>query len=370
MEITIENCNSIDYAKISLEFGKLNIKYGPNGTGKSTIAKAIELASNGEDDLYSLTPFKHRGGDLENSPRPSVEGANHFKSVVLFNEEYIDQIVFKQDEVVKNSFDIFIKNADYDHKMTEIDGHISDIKETFSKNESIDQVLKDLIDLSDSFGKSQSGFSRAGRIGKAIGNGNKIEHIPDKLTPYTNFIRSENNIKWIGWQIKGNEFLNISAECPYCTSPTEANKDTILAVGAEYDAKVIEHLTVLQGIISRLGKYFSLEVRDKVDAILKNKTELKKEEISYLTGLKVQVDTLREKIQDIKGISFFSLRDVGEIQNRISAMIIDLCYIPALDSIETKEIVEEINNSLTAVLNKAGKLQGEINKQKKVLRLQ
>jgi len=365
MEVTIEHCNSIDTAKISLLPERLNIKYGSNGTGKSTIAKAIELASNKEADLSTLTPFKHRGGDPKNSPSPGVQGANQFKSVVVFNEEYVDQFIFKQDEVVKNSFDIFIRNADYEQKMAEIEDHISDIKDTFSKNESINQVLKDLSDLSDSFGKSQSGFSKAGRIGKAIGNGNKLEHIPEKLTPYTKFIRSESNVKWIGWQIKGNEFLDISTECPYCTAPTDEKKETILAVGAEYDAKSIEHLTVLQGIINRLGKYFSKDVLKKIEVILKNKTELKKEEITYLTSLKSQIDTLIEKLQDIKSISFFSLRDVGEIQKRISALNIDLNFLDALDSPETRVIVNEINNSLTSVLNKAGKLQGEINKQKK-----
>ena len=106
MEITIEHCNSIDAAKISLAPGRLNIKYGPNGTGKSTIAKAIELASKGGANLSTLTPFKHRGGDPKISPSPSVKGADQFKSVFVFNEEYVDQFVFKQDEVVKDSFDI------------------------------------------------------------------------------------------------------------------------------------------------------------------------------------------------------------------------------------------------------------------------
>lgn len=369
MEITIEHCNSIDEAKILLELGRLNIKYGPNGTGKSTIAKAIELASKDGSDLSMLTPFKHRSGDPKTSPAPSVQGADHFKSVAVFNEEYINRILFQQDEIVKNSFDIFIKNDDYEKKMAEIEGLISDIKATFNNNDSIDQVLKDLNDLSDSFGKSQSGFSKAGRIGKAIGNGNKLEHIPDKLTPYTHFIRSESNVKWIGWQIKGNEFLDISTECPYCTAPTEERKEIILAVSLEYDAKSIEHLNVLQGLIDRLGKYFSKEVLQKIEVILKNKTDLKKEEIAYLTVLKNQIDTLREKLLDIKSISFFSLRDVDEIQKRISALNIDLNFLSALDSPETKIIVDEINNSLTAVLNKAGKLQGEINKQKKGIEL-
>lgn len=365
MNITIENCNSIDSAQISLIEGRLNIKYGPNGTGKSTIAKAIELSALGGADLPQLTPFKHRGRDAGAAVTPKVIGADQFKSAFVFNEEYVDQFVFMQDEVVKNSFDIFIKNSDYEKKMADIETLISEIKDTFKKNEGIEQVLRDLTELSEGFGKSQAGFSKAGRIAKAIGAGNKLEHIPMSLTPYTRFIKSDANVKWIGWQIKGNEFLDIATECPYCASPTDEKKETILAVSKEYDAKSIEHLNALLAVVARLGKYFSGDTFENIEKILRNKTELKKEEITYLTGLKGQIDTLREKLQDLKSISFFSLRDVGEINKRITSLKIDLSLLKALESEESKVIVDQVNQSLDSVLSKAGKLQGEINKQKK-----
>ncbi|MGB0844973.1 MAG: hypothetical protein ACPGVN_09555, partial [Alphaproteobacteria bacterium] len=60
-KITIEHCNAVDRAEISITTNCLNIKYGPNGIGKSTIAKAIVFASKGSDDLAKLLPFKHRG---------------------------------------------------------------------------------------------------------------------------------------------------------------------------------------------------------------------------------------------------------------------------------------------------------------------
>jgi ABC-type sugar transport system ATPase subunit len=41
MEISISNCNNIDQGSLSLVENALNIKYAINGTGKSTISKAI-----------------------------------------------------------------------------------------------------------------------------------------------------------------------------------------------------------------------------------------------------------------------------------------------------------------------------------------
>ncbi len=364
MKVDVIQCNSIDTATISIKPGTLNIKYGPNGTGKSTIAKAIELAVRG-DDLAYLLPFKHRGKDVVATPKPQVRGHQDITSVFVFNEDYVNQFVFQQDEVIKNSFDIFIKNTDYDTKMAAIEASIAGIKDTFKKNQYLEQILKDLTDLSDSFGKSQSGYSKAGRLGKALGGGNKLENIPEILSPYTGFIKSDASAKWIGWQLKGKEFLDIGSDCPYCASSVEGKKETILAVGNEYDAKSIEHLVGLQAVFGRLGKYFSPQCSERLAKILKNKTELSKEEINYLVELKGQLDTLRNKLIDLQTISFFSLRDIDVIENRIRDLRIDLPLLAHLASDETKTIVDQINESLETVLKNAGKLKGEINIQKK-----
>ncbi len=364
MNVDIIHCNSIDTAAISIKPGTLNIKFGPNGTGKSTLAKAIELAVRG-DDLAPLLPFKHREKDPVATPKSQVKGLQDITSVFVFNEDYVSKFVFQQDEVVKNSFDIFIKSAEYDAKMAAIDATVAGIKDTFQKNQHLAQILADLADLSDSFGKSQSGFSKAGRLSKALGGGNKLENIPEILTPYTGFIQSDLSAKWIGWQLKGKEFLDIGSDCPYCASSVDGKKETILALGNEYDAKSIEHLIGLQAVFGRLGKYFSTHCSEAIEKILKNKTALSKEEINYLVELKGQVDTLRNKLVSLQTISFFSLRDIDAIENRIKDLKIDLLLLAHLASDETKTIVDQINNSLDTVLKDAGKLKGEINIQKK-----
>ncbi len=363
MEVILKNCNNIDEAKINLKDGCLNIKYGMNGIGKSTIVKALELNSKNPKDLTPLTPFKYI--DNDNLERQSVViGADDIKSVLVFNDEYIDQFVFKRDEIIQNSFNIFIKNQDYDLKMIEIEKLIGEIKDTFKRDQELDGIIKDLGDLSASFGKSQSGYSKAGRIGKGLGNGNKIENIPDGLEAYTNFIKNENSVKWIGWQIEGNNFLDISSECPYCTSSTQDKKETILSISKEYDAKSVEHLIALKGIIDRLGIYFSKDTIENLNGILKNKAGLKKEEINYLTGLKEQIDTLRDRLSEMKDLSFFSFKDVEKVVEKIGALKIDIKLLPYLGAEKTIVTIDHLNKSLDLVLTKAGQLQGEINKQK------
>lgn len=54
--IKIQNCNNITSGGIDLNTDKLNILFGRNGTGKSTIARAIHLASQSKP-LTELAPY-------------------------------------------------------------------------------------------------------------------------------------------------------------------------------------------------------------------------------------------------------------------------------------------------------------------------
>ncbi|MEQ1719842.1 MAG: hypothetical protein ABL887_01860 [Nitrosomonas sp.] len=171
--ITIKNCNSIDFVEISIIKGSLNIKYGPNGLGKSTIAKAIVSQIRSDGTLNDLIPFKSRG--KAGTENPKVEGIDGLTSALVFDEEYVNQFVFQQDEVVKNSFNIFIKTPDYVATMAEIEELFAGIKKAFADNAEIEQTTKDLKELRDAFGvpNKDGSIPKSSKLIKAYGSGNK-----------------------------------------------------------------------------------------------------------------------------------------------------------------------------------------------------
>jgi len=367
MELAIKNCNSIDEAKIEIHADTLNIKYGMNGIGKSTIVKAIEMATANESgDISSLMPFKYIGKTDEEVQQPSIEGLDSINTVSIFNEDYVDQFVFKQDEVVSNSFEIFIKTKEYDQKMEEIEKLVFDIRETFKSDDRLDQVIKDLSELSSSFGKPvKTGISGAAPLNKAFGkNGNKVKNVPESLKAYAPFLQSPDNVKWIDWQIKGNNFLEISNDCPYCTSPTSGKKETIQAISQEYDKKSIEHLNNILRALEGLGKYFASNTQESLDKIVNSPDSLSTEAENYLGGVWNDIDTLKDKLSVIKNISFFSFKDDKDVEEKVKQLKIDLSLIPHMDSDEMKSIVDSVNHSLDKVLGSIGLLQGQVAQQK------
>ena len=363
--ITIKNCNSIDHAEICIIRGGLNIKYGPNGLGKSTIAKAIVSQIIGDGALNVLIPFKNRGKAGVQSP--VVDGVGGFKSASVFDEDYVNQFAFQQDEVVKNSFDIFIKTPEYVATMTEIESLFAGIKKAFADNTDIEQTIRDLKELREAFGNSKTGaIPKNSKMHKAFGSGNKIDNVPETLKPFEAFIKSKEPSRWIAWQIKGNEFLKLGDTCPYCSTglPEGTQKETALAVAKVYDATAIGHLNTLKAIIERLGKYFSVKCRDNLEKVTKAKIELTAPENSFLSSLKTDIDALIEKLDGLRTISFFSLRDVGEIGKKIELLKIDLGMIDKLDSEETRNVTDPINAQLEELVKKVGPLKGSINKHK------
>lgn len=79
--VEVKNCNSILNANIKIEEGKLNIKYGINGTGKTTIARAIEVANNPEELQKLKSYFAENPAGVTINPQ--------FEKVLVFNEDFV-----------------------------------------------------------------------------------------------------------------------------------------------------------------------------------------------------------------------------------------------------------------------------------------
>ncbi len=84
-DISIEDCNSIDTAKICVKKASLNIMFGSNGLGKSTIAKAFVSKARNERTLAELIPFKSDG--KAGAAQPKVDGIGHVVSPVQTSQD-------------------------------------------------------------------------------------------------------------------------------------------------------------------------------------------------------------------------------------------------------------------------------------------
>lgn len=367
MELNIKNCNNIDSGKIEITNNKLNIKFGINGTGKSTITRAIKYGIDSPELLKELIPFKHRNSEIEVVPEITMN--EEIKSVLIFNEEYLNQFLFKEDELISNSYEIFINTPEYKVSTEQIEQLLSEIKKVFSDNEDLNKIISDFENLSKSFATTQTGLSKSSALYKGLKEGNRIQHIPDSLKGYSKLIKDKSCVKWLDWQNNGEQFLEISDVCPYCTSPTTENKEIIKSVSTFYDKNVIKNFTVIIEALKNLGEYFSENANLTLQTITEKQTGLEESEMNYIVAVKQQIDDLLLKLKSLKNISSVSFSEDEKVEEKLTNLKINIELFDRFKAEKTTKIIESLNSSLDTVLEKVGQLQGEINKQKRLVKI-
>ena len=170
-KIRIENCNNIDLANIELKENSLNIRYAMNGTGKSTIGKAIQLLA-GYNDLTQLKTF---GSDKE----PNVEIPENINNVLLFNEDFVNTIVFKESDVIENAFDVFIKSDDYVLKQEIINEKLKEIHLDTNANSDLNILLSTGQTVISKFTKTKSNDLKNTGLMKSITSAESIFKLPE-----------------------------------------------------------------------------------------------------------------------------------------------------------------------------------------------
>lgn len=363
MDIEIRNCNNIDFSQISLKEGVLNIKYAINGTGKTTISKALYYAiTQNIDGMKKMTPFKYINDDTK---KPSVTGIENIETIACFDEDYLRQYTFQQDELVKNSFEIFIKTEKYVQHLTEIDNLVSEIKTVFQTNEELNILQNVMSEFIKAFKATKSSHSTTGALGRGLAKGNKLEHIPEELESYKPFLKNENAIKWLQWQLSGKNFLEVSDCCPYCTSvEIRKNKEIVLKVGEEFEAKYIEYVNTMLDLFSKLTPYFTDSTNKEIEKISKGANALDEGQKNILFEINTQIIIFDNYLKKTKELGFNSFKNVDDIVAELGNYKINIEPLMHLKSSLSLEKVGVINEAIDKLLEKAGNLKGEIAQQK------
>lgn len=369
MKIAIQNCNNIDHGEIEIKENTLNIKHAINGTGKSTIAKAIVAAvndyKNKSKELAQLLPYKLKE---DKKAKSIVDGCEAIQDILIFDEKYINEVTFQADELVKGSFDIFIRGEDYERGIHEIEALTSQMKNALNGDEEISRLLVDFEEIIAAFGRDvKQGIHASSAMSQAFKGGNNVANIPEGLEPFKNFIQHNDNYKWVSWQHQGAPFMDMGSECPYCATDATEKKEIIKKVSDVYKPKVIENLNRIVIAFQHLEQYFSEETRNRISGFVSKIEGYTDDESNYLLEIKGQIGRLKERFIVARSLGFSSFKDVDKVLNAINNQIIDLSNFPYLNSEATQAKANIVNKELGKLKEVAGNLQGKVAKQKQLI---
>ncbi len=369
-DITLRHCKNIDTATFRVEPKKLNIKYAPNGTGKSSIADGIRCAISGDQDLIeSIKPFKDRGHDT--SASFESDGLDEYKSVEIFNEDYVSNVVFLRDGLFAPSFDVFVKTEEYEETLERIEHLLGDVKKCLEKDETkllINTLGVLLTNICGNSGLTGSNLLRAtAPAKKGFANGNLRVDIPAEFSSFSAYIGSDRLSKWAKWHANGSEILSPDDDiCPFCGQGIAPYKKVIEDIDQRYISKDADNLDkVFAGVITAKD-YLCDTTASKLNEIMQTAEPLTSDQESYFIEVALQANTISEDFGKARELaSFFRLANVGEnISKEIEECKIDLSLLSHFDSERTRGVVSEFNTALENAQNEAKVLLGVINGEK------
>jgi len=362
IQIKINNCNNIKELNFKVIKDHLNIKYAMNGTGKSSIAKIIKAYVEGKD----IKKFKTFGSEID----PHIEISENINKVEVFNEDFVNQIVFKESEVIPNAFDVFIKSQNYDEKLSALNERLKELKTGITENEEIITLLNIFREVSSkiSFNANQTSIKKNPFV-KSILSKENIYKIPKELEKYTPFIQNHSlNIDWIDWKQKGSNYDQI-AGCPYCAEelPKSYNNEKDV-FNKTYTKASIKHVKDMLENCEKLADYINNE---KYSILLSCIKETNDEEFVEMNLRKYveEMNYLRNKIEKCNSFDSvnFKSEEISKLDEYVKSLKIKVEGIDFFNIDKTLGIIIDINERLDKLLQEIDSVKKDIGSLKGII---
>lgn len=362
MDISIQNCNNIKKGILKIEETKLNIFFGRNGSGKSTVAKAINLITEG-NSLNSLIPY---GLPLSDKvPSPKIDGMEN-KKVLIFNDDYVKQIVFQSDSLISNAFDILIRSEEYDKAKKTVDDDLESLKKSITQNKEIIELQNQIRNLLNTL-KSTSTNKLSKRGGtKAILEGKGAYFNPPKeLDAFQSFFEEEIVSSWANWRLQGYDKYGTKGCCPYCSTIDSDKTETINKVFKEnFDKSSVETAAKIKNALELLYLYIDENKIKLIISLFGTKSDKSLLEL-HLNKLREESVYLNNKLDNILSFNGMSVtrENIGKLENYLTEMKINIAGCAEYFNTKFAENKYKIiNDEIKELIEKVGKLKGEIGK--------
>lgn len=338
--------NNINCAAITLKPNATTVLHGMNGSGKSSVARAIQLYS-GKDGqtLEVLKPYASES-------LPSVEGLPSDSNILVFNEDYVDSTLFKGDmELIENGYKIFVDTPEYRKAAKATDELLAEAVKRLRDEGKVADLLSTVNNLLSCFGKvSKQTYSKTSPIAKGIVlNGNLVEHVSPRFESFIPLIQGDKAKEWLLWRGKGDKFSSRGA-CPYCGKTLEQSELEICnEMQAAYGGKYIDSFTKTIQTFGEADVLLSESARVQADEILHGKLEEESnpENEAFLYSIKGDAEGLGAKLEKIQQLNYSSLKDEEKGADYFEGLKI---HVERLEKMNSQYAVERIN-SINAVLD-------------------
>lgn len=363
--IKIENCNNISACDFEIVPNTLNIKYAINGTGKSTIAKAIKLAADGKS-LALLKPFSITANN-DKTLKSTVTNMP-FSNVIVFDDNYLKQYVYQKTDLLKDTFEVMLNSEKYTELKEKIDEQLADVKAIARDKPNVTSIKEILNSLCKLIAVNNTGTKldrRKSGVKSLLDNGKgALFNAPDELKPFNAFFDDENSGDWASWKFKGITSFGKKGICPFCAeTETETKKQQTRIFQESFDEVSINYSNELREYLKSISEYIDSDKMHELLSLL-NTTADKNVLEMQLVKLYTEARYLFERLYVLSSFDGYSIdqNNMSDFESKFMDMTISE---DNLDFFNTETFFAEIsplNEQIQKLLEMIGKLKGEVAK--------
>lgn len=353
ISVKIGNCNNVREGEITLHPNTLNIRYAMNGTGKSTVARAIKLATVGAD----LSPLKTFG----EAHVPTCNIAPPFGNVLVFDEEFVSTIVFRESEVIQNAFEVFIKTPEYEEKQRLINEGLKEMHIDTEANQDYGKLLTTGQDVLKKFTKTNDNRLKKTGLIKSLTSSESVFRLPEQIKQFQPLMDKDYNVDWVGWKSDGSKYDDNDI-CPFCTTGLPGTYPEEKKIFTEsYSKSNVKNIREMFTFFESVSEYMDPEKRE---IMFRSIRETEDEETVTLWVNRFYFD-LEFLVGKIKKVIEFNSYDVKQNQisglaEQLTSMIIDTKSLEIFNSKKTVALIDELNTRIEKVKSDVDKLKQEI----------
>ena len=354
MQVKISNAANIVSAEITLVPESLNIKYGNNGIGKSTIAKSIAYKLNNDARLSSLTPY--------GSEEPIViEIPIEIKSCLYFDKDYVDRYLFQED-IQNNSYEIVVKTSDFDKSKAAIEELIGQLV-GFSSSPMLAKFVKEINNFDNEIKFKNSGeMDLAKKIGKGLKSGNFDKCIGEPIKKYSKYIIAANNHLWSEWFQKGTDLVRDN-ECPFCLSKLRESFDLEKKeIIDSFNSTRIRDNIHSKEMLQSFSLYLTKDQRPVIESITSSTEKPNLEQSVKLNQLLdlIKIEKIKvEKLASLSPVKLIQNLLDNSIENMLSSLTLNESFFKDINP-ELHEIASSINKSIEQITGITDNLKAEL----------
>jgi ABC-type dipeptide/oligopeptide/nickel transport system ATPase subunit len=353
IKIEIENCNNIESANIEIKEDTLNIRYAMNGTGKSTIGQAIKLLSE-KKPLDTLKTFG-------NTKEPKGKIPDSIRRVLLFNEDFVNNIVFKESEVIQNAFEVFIKSEEYEEKQNLINQRLKEIHIDTSENQDLNRLLTTGQTVLVKFTKTKSNELKQTGLIKNLTNAENIFKLPEPIKKFQPLMDKDYNVEWVGWKNDGANFDDTGI-CPFCTTTLDekyANEKQIFTTS--YSKSNVKSIKEMLSYIDAVKDFMDSSKLDSMYRCIKD-TEDEQTIKLWIKKFYIDLEYLVEKIKKVIEFNSYKVKseDLARLEEHLKGLIIDSKPLEIFNNKLTLSVISQINDKIHIIISETETLKKDI----------